>query len=142
MSSNCASVGPGWTKSQTPGYSPTSLFEIRRFWSAAPSSGKVPSKIGPWVVLKNRERSRVQVHNFLKFVPHVERVVKKAFSMLAFFAQIIDYRNCEVMVRLHRTLVRPLLEYRVQFWLPWYREDIIKLERVQKRFTRMLPGME
>eukprot|EP00061_Rhincodon_typus_P005605 g25314.t1 len=46
------------------------------------------------------------------------------------------------MLRSYRTLVRPLLEYCVQFWLPSYRKGIIKLERVQKRFTRMLPGLE
>eukprot|EP00061_Rhincodon_typus_P016397 g44593.t1 len=41
----------------------------------------------------------------------------------------------DLMLRLYRTLVRPLLEYFVQFWLPCYRKDIIKLEGVQKRFT-------
>ena len=30
----------------------------------------------------------------------------------------------------------------IQFWSPNYRKDIIKLERVQKRFTRMLPGLD
>eukprot|EP00061_Rhincodon_typus_P009304 g32711.t1 len=39
-------------------------------------------------------------------------------------------------------LVRQLLEHWGQFWSPSYRKDIIKLERLQKRFTRMLPGME
>eukprot|EP00061_Rhincodon_typus_P005174 g24384.t1 len=37
---------------------------------------------------------------------------------------------------------RPLLEYCVLFWMPSYKKDIIKLERIQKRFTRMLLGME
>eukprot|EP00061_Rhincodon_typus_P017557 g46295.t1 len=39
-------------------------------------------------------------------------------------------------------LVRSLLEFCVQFWSPCYRKDIIKLERVLKKYTRMLPGME
>eukprot|EP00061_Rhincodon_typus_P019082 g48535.t1 len=43
---------------------------------------------------------------------------------------------------LYRSMVRPLLEYCVQFWSPSYRKDIIKLVKVLKRFTRMLPGME
>ena len=34
------------------------------------------------------------------------------------------------------------LEYSVQFWSPHYQKDVEALERVQKRFTRMLPGME
>eukprot|EP00061_Rhincodon_typus_P012549 g38351.t1 len=53
-----------------------------------------------------------------------------------------EYRSWDVMLRLYKTLVRLLLEYYVQFWLPSYRKHIIKLERVQKRFTKMLPGME
>eukprot|EP00061_Rhincodon_typus_P005166 g24374.t1 len=35
-----------------------------------------------------------------------------------------------------------ILKYCAQFWLSSYRKVIIKLERVQKRFTRMLLGME
>ena len=39
-------------------------------------------------------------------------------------------------------LVRPHLEYSVQFWSPHYQKDVEALERGQKRFTRMLPSME
>ena len=46
------------------------------------------------------------------------------------------------MLELYRTLVRPQLEYCVQFWSPHFRKEVIALERVQRRFTRMLPGME
>eukprot|EP00061_Rhincodon_typus_P012933 g38996.t1 len=67
------------------------------------------------------------------------RVFKKTF---AFIAQIFEYRSWDVMLRLYRTLVRLLLEYCVQFWLPCYGKDIIKLEKVQKRFTRTLPEMK
>ena len=34
------------------------------------------------------------------------------------------------------------MEYCVQFWSSYYRKDIIKLERVQKIFIRMLPGLD
>lgn len=30
----------------------------------------------------------------------------------------------------------------MHFWLPYYIKDVIKLDRVQKRFTRMVPRME
>ena len=66
-------------------------------------------------------------------------MVKKAFGMLGFISQ---NRSWDVLLKLYKTLVRPHLEYCVQFWSPYYRKDIIKLERVQKRFTRMLPGLD
>ena len=43
---------------------------------------------------------------------------------------------------LRKSLMRPQLEDCAQVWSPEYRKDSIKLERVQKRFTRMLPGLD
>ena len=71
----------------------------------------------------------------------VEKVVRKANGMLAFIGRGIEYKSCHLMLQLYRTLVRLHLEYCVQFWSPYYRKDVESLERVQRRFTRMLPGM-
>ena len=71
----------------------------------------------------------------------VDRVMKAAFGMLGFIGQNIEYRSWNVLLKLYKTLVRPHLEYCVQFWSPYYRKDIIKLERVQKKFTRILSGL-
>ena len=46
------------------------------------------------------------------------------------------------MLELYKTLVRPQLEYCVQFCSPHYRKDVIALEKMQRGFTRMLPGLE
>ena len=53
----------------------------------------------------------------------------------------IEFQNWQVMLQLYRTFVRLHLEYSVQFWSPYYQKDVEALERVQKRFTRMLAGM-
>ena len=56
-----------------------------------------------------------QVHGSLKVESQVDRVAKKAFGMLGFIGQNIEYRGWGVLLKLHKTLVRPHLEYCVQF---------------------------
>ena len=38
--------------------------------------------------------------------------------------------------------MRPQLKYNVLCWSPHHKKDVEALERVQRRFTRMLPGLE
>ena len=45
------------------------------------------------------------------------------------------------MLQLCRTLVRHHLEYCDQFGSPHYRKDVEAIERVRRRFTRVLPGL-
>ena len=44
-------------------------------------------------------------------------------------------------LRLYFALVRPILEYSSCAWNPYMKRDIVVLEKVQRRFTKFIPGM-
>ena len=61
---------------------------------------------------------------------------KKANSTLGIIRGTIVTRDKDTILRLYKSLVRPQLEYCIQVWSPYLKQDMEKLEKVQEELQK------
>ena len=65
----------------------------------------------------------------------------KGNQVLGMIRRNITYKENSLMVPLYKTIIRPHLEYCIQAWSPYLRKDIDMLEKIQRRATKLIPGL-
>ncbi len=83
----------------------------------------------------------VTIASSLKFSQQCKDAAGKANRMLGFINTNFSFMNKDIILPLYISLVRPHLEYAVQFWSPRHAKDIAKLEAVLRRATKMVTSL-
>ena len=77
----------------------------------------------------------------LSLSSHVVNIVSTANQRMNLLYRAFFSRSLNTLVKAYITYIRPLLEYNTVVWSPHKKCDIQLVEKVQRRFTKQLPGL-
>ena len=81
------------------------------------------------------------IDDTLRFHQQTACVVKKANQVLGVIKKSFNTRDEITITTLFKSMVRPHLEYANAIWGPHFQADIIKVESVESRATKMIYGL-
>lgn len=74
----------------------------------------------------------------MHFNKHIDIIISKAYKLYNFVKRSdLELRKCFTFIYLHKSLIRPQLEYAVAIWNPLY-ENAVKLRRNLKSVKKCL----
>ena len=107
------------------------------------SSAKfLPNRTEPNLPKSAEPRTEPKFRSLPIWNDQINSCVNKSSQMICVITRNLISREKSLMLRIYKTLIRPNLEYCVQLWSPapehgnW--SMILKIEGVQRRFTRMI----
>ena len=83
----------------------------------------------------------ITIDKDLHFKEHISVVVNKANCILGIIRRTFRYLDAGTLLLLYKVMVRPVLEYGLPAWSPIYKREANLIESVQRRATKLIPGM-
>ena len=90
---------------------------------------------------KEEKNLGITFDNNLTFSTHIRQICAKAKSRVGLIKRTFSNRSTTNIKLLHKSLVRPLLEYGSVIWSPHLKKDQVEIEKVQHRMTKLVPEL-
>ena len=84
----------------------------------------------------------IVVDHRLKFDAQCLSVARRASGLVHFFRRGLSTRSVRIARMVIKTFIRPIVDYCSQIWSPGYQKYISCIEKVQRRATKFLAGIE
>ena len=104
--------------------------------------GQVYAMQSPEVPLETVESEKdlgVIIDSALSFAEHISSKISMANRNLGLIFKAFTFMDKDMLLNIFKSLVRPHLEYSSSVWSPQHKKDMVAIENVQRRATRMLP---
>jgi hypothetical protein len=82
------------------------------------------------------------ISNNLKWKCQTQKAANKANAILGVLKRTFSHWTPETLKILYVSFVRPHLEYASSAWSPNQKQDIVTLEKVQRRATKLIPSLK
>ena len=83
----------------------------------------------------------VAMNDNIKVSEQCRIAASKGNHFLGMIRRNITYQEKGLIVPLYKAIVRPHLEYCIQAWNPHLRKDIDRLGKIERRATKLIPGL-
>ena len=111
--------------------------EVMRITHRKDKTKPIYSLGGQFRSVENTKDLEVTISSDLSWGMHVFATVNKANMVLGIIKRSIGTNNQDAFSQLYKSLVRPILEYAAPVWSPYLIKDIVALEKVQRRASRL-----
>ena len=83
----------------------------------------------------------VTLRNDLSPEHHINNIVRETYWLLNRIKIALNFIDEDMLEKMIKTLIRPRIEYAAVVWSPHLKKHILKLERVQRAKTRLIPEL-